>query len=318
MNEHTVEPAAVKRLERSRDDRMLAGVCGGLARYFDIHPVFYRVGFVVLTLIGGAGILIYLAAALVIPDEGHEDSIASAALRDRRDRPWPLIGLALLAVAGIVLLSRATIHTNGDGFWLALLLAGAAILWVTLRHPRERTDTRPLAEGATETGAATTDVRALAAEDSRRVRRVGRAILIAIGSLVALLLIVAAVVAAVIPVHPGRGIGSRTYVPTSVADVKTSYSLGIGNLRLDLHNVRLPVGETHVRTRVDVGRISVVAPAGAALQVHGHAHYGEVTLLGRENDGRDTDNSIEETGKRVLVLDSTVGAGKIVVSRAVR
>ena len=68
---------------------MLAGVCGGLARYFGIHPAFYRVGFVVLALIGGAGILIYLAAALVIPDEGKEDSIASAALRERRDRPWP-------------------------------------------------------------------------------------------------------------------------------------------------------------------------------------------------------------------------------------
>jgi phage shock protein PspC (stress-responsive transcriptional regulator) len=320
MNEHTVEPAAVKRLERSRDDRMLAGVCGGLARYFDIHPAFYRVGFVVLTLIGGAGILIYLASALVIPDEGHDDSIASAALRDRRDRPWPLVGLGLLAVAGIVLLSRATIHTNGDGFWLALLLAGAAILWLTLRHPREQTETRPpAASGGGDTGAtATTDVRALAAEDSRRLRRVGRAILIAIGSLVALLLILAAVIAAVIPVHPGRGIGSQTYVPTSIADVKTSYSLGIGNLRLDLRNVRLPVGETHVRMRVDVGRISVVVPADAALEAHGHANYGQVTLLGRENDGRDTDNSIEESGKRVLVLDSTVGAGKIVVSRAVR
>jgi len=64
---HTLENGAAKRLERSRSDRMVAGVCGGLARYFDIHPAFYRVGFVVLTLLGGAGLLIYLAAALVIP-----------------------------------------------------------------------------------------------------------------------------------------------------------------------------------------------------------------------------------------------------------
>src|SRR5204863_2966498 len=104
---HTLENGAAKRLERSRSDRMVAGVCGGLARYFDIHPAFYRVGFVVLTLIGGAGILVYAAAALVIPDEGEEDSIAAAALRSRRDRPWPLIGLALVGAAGAVLLSRA-------------------------------------------------------------------------------------------------------------------------------------------------------------------------------------------------------------------
>jgi phage shock protein C len=78
---------------------MLAGVSGGLANYFEIHPAFYRVGFVVLTLLGGAGLLIYLVAAIVMPDEGQEDSIASAALKSRRDRPWPLIGLGLVVVA---------------------------------------------------------------------------------------------------------------------------------------------------------------------------------------------------------------------------
>src|SRR6476646_2240091 len=132
MSEQTVEQPGVRRLERSRSDRMLFGVSGGLARYFDIHPAFYRVGFVVLTLIGGAGLLIYAAAALVIPDEGKEDSVATAALRDRRDRPWPLIGLGLLAVAGAILLSRATLWPHGDS-WFLFLIAGAVILWVT-RH----------------------------------------------------------------------------------------------------------------------------------------------------------------------------------------
>src|SRR5437867_9179708 len=122
---HTLQNGAVKRLERSRSDRMLAGVCGGLARYFDIHPAFYRVGFVVLTLLGGAGILIYAAAVLVIPDEGKEDSVATAALRDRRERPWPLIGLALVAVAVVSLLSRATLWPHGDA-WLLLLKIGRA------------------------------------------------------------------------------------------------------------------------------------------------------------------------------------------------
>ena len=100
MSEHTTHIPEIRRLQRSRSDRMLAGVSGGLARYFEIHPAVFRVGFVVLTLLGGAGILIYAAAALVMPDEGKEDSIATAALRNRRDRPWPLIGLGLLAVAG--------------------------------------------------------------------------------------------------------------------------------------------------------------------------------------------------------------------------
>ena len=90
MTEQAIDQTAVKRLERSRSNRMLAGVCEGLARYFDVNPAFYRVGFVVLTLLGGAGILIYLAAVLVIPEEGKPDSIAADALRGRRERPWSL------------------------------------------------------------------------------------------------------------------------------------------------------------------------------------------------------------------------------------
>ena len=79
------ETLTYKQLRRSRSDRMVAGVSGGLGRYFDVNPVLYRVGFVVLALLGGAGILIYLAAALVIPDEGQEQSIVEQALRERRE-----------------------------------------------------------------------------------------------------------------------------------------------------------------------------------------------------------------------------------------
>jgi hypothetical protein len=105
----------------------------GLAEYFEIHPAVFRVGFVVLTLLGGAGVIIYAAAALVMPDEGKDDSIVTAALRNRRDRPWPLIGVALLAVALAALLSRVTFWPDGDS-WFLFLLAGAVILWIT-RHP---------------------------------------------------------------------------------------------------------------------------------------------------------------------------------------
>ena len=57
---------------------MLIGVCGGLGRYFDLNPTVFRVGFVVLTLLGGAGVLVYLAAALVMPAEGKERSRRNA------------------------------------------------------------------------------------------------------------------------------------------------------------------------------------------------------------------------------------------------
>src|SRR4051794_11429593 len=125
-------PAAAARLERSSSDRMVSGVAGGLARYFDIHPAVYRVGFVVLALLGGAGFVIYLAAALVMPREGEEDSFATRVLRERRDRPWPLIGLGFLTVGMASLLSHTTLWPHGD-VWPGLLIIGAAILYFT-RH----------------------------------------------------------------------------------------------------------------------------------------------------------------------------------------
>lgn len=63
-------PQQYKQLRRSRSDRMFAGVCGGLARYFQIDPVAARVAFAVLTIVtGGALILAYVVAWIVMPEE---------------------------------------------------------------------------------------------------------------------------------------------------------------------------------------------------------------------------------------------------------
>lgn len=56
------------KLTRSRYDRKLAGVCGGLAEHFSIDPTLVRVGYVVASLFFGTGVLIYLILALVMPD----------------------------------------------------------------------------------------------------------------------------------------------------------------------------------------------------------------------------------------------------------
>jgi phage shock protein PspC (stress-responsive transcriptional regulator) len=65
-------------LFRPFQGRMLTGTAAGIADYFGIDPMIARIGFVVLACVGGAGIPLYLAGLLLIPDEGSDESIASS------------------------------------------------------------------------------------------------------------------------------------------------------------------------------------------------------------------------------------------------
>lgn len=58
-----------KKLFKSQNNRMLCGVCGGIAEYFNIDPTIVRLIFVFLGISGGSGILFYIIAAIVIPNE---------------------------------------------------------------------------------------------------------------------------------------------------------------------------------------------------------------------------------------------------------
>ena len=58
-----------KRLYRSKTDRMICGVCGGIANYFNIDPTLVRLAFVLIAMGAGSGILAYIIAAIIIPDE---------------------------------------------------------------------------------------------------------------------------------------------------------------------------------------------------------------------------------------------------------
>jgi phage shock protein PspC (stress-responsive transcriptional regulator) len=59
-------------LNRSTDDKMIAGVAGGLGEYFGVDPVLFRVGFVAATLLSGVGALAYLALVLFVKTEGED------------------------------------------------------------------------------------------------------------------------------------------------------------------------------------------------------------------------------------------------------
>lgn len=58
-----------KRLYRSSTDKKVCGVCGGIANYFDVDPTVIRLIWVIFTLAGGSGLIAYIIAAIIMPDE---------------------------------------------------------------------------------------------------------------------------------------------------------------------------------------------------------------------------------------------------------
>ena len=70
MSSTDVPTAQPRRLTRSRDDRIIGGVCSGAARYFDIDPIIPRIVLAVLAVFGGTGLAVYLLAWILIPEDG--------------------------------------------------------------------------------------------------------------------------------------------------------------------------------------------------------------------------------------------------------
>jgi len=79
------QPAA-RLLRRSTDDKMLAGVAGGIARYLDVDVTLVRVIIAALALVNGIGLALYIAAWLLIPQDGQDRSLAAAWIADRQNR----------------------------------------------------------------------------------------------------------------------------------------------------------------------------------------------------------------------------------------
>ena len=78
------DPRPGQAISRPVHDRMLAGVAAGIAQYLDVDPTLIRIAFAVLTLFGGAAVLVYLAGWLLIPEEGSDQSIVSSFVQSRQ------------------------------------------------------------------------------------------------------------------------------------------------------------------------------------------------------------------------------------------
>jgi phage shock protein C len=114
----------IKKLYRSKTNKVIFGVCGGLGEYFEMDANIFRLIFILLTITGGAGILLYLIFAIVIPIEPGEhaksgrqevkefveevkDKTGEAMQAIRKEPLWTRTFLGFLLIAiGIALLSK--------------------------------------------------------------------------------------------------------------------------------------------------------------------------------------------------------------------
>ena len=272
-------------LRRSRTDKVIGGVSGGLAEYSGIDALLWRVGFVALAL-GGPGVPVYLLLWLLMPADPTSRRPRAARPAGPRS-PVPALTLAgLLIVVG--LLAAVTRFTGWDvgpvGFFgSALLVVGLGLI-------------------------------ALALTGGRR----GKGGLIALGAVLSMGLLASTTQ----PWEDVEGaVGDRTYTPETAGEVRPVYDHGMGNLTLDLTDIDLADLDEPVTTRIDhgMGDIEVLVPDSADVRVEVEGGMGDTDVLDVDSDGGlsvGEGSPWSDDGEAEIVLTIDGGMGNVEVSRA--
>jgi phage shock protein PspC (stress-responsive transcriptional regulator) len=327
------EPPQPRRLTRSRSDRVIGGVCGGLGRYFGIDPIIFRIAAVALIFAGGAGLLIYLAMLLLVPEDGGEPLVPGSSDRSRALTVVAIVvGSAVLApiLIGIGVFAGAVVVP------LALVALAAIVTWWLVSGQPPGSTPREVLRSI-GLGLAVLVVLCVIACAGFWAAGLG-------GGEVAAVLIIAAGLTLVIGAFVGRvrwlilpalalalpvtfvaaagidldgGVGEREYRPASAADVRDRYELGAGELVIDLRDAALPPGDTPVAIDLGMGEARLIVPENVCVATRADVGMGAVQMFDRESGGVDVDfenePSAPESTPRVVV-DADVGLGELRVS----
>jgi phage shock protein PspC (stress-responsive transcriptional regulator) len=286
-------PPVRPQLRRSRTDKILGGVSGGLAEYSGIDALLWRVGFVALALAGGSGVIVYLLLWLLMPAGPPAYAYGASAEHQPKAPPGPRSPVPGLTVAGLLimagtfaLIARFTSWDVGPrGFFgTALLVVGAGLV--------------------------------IAAFTGGRRARGG---LIALG----VVLSVGLIAASSMPWNGVRGgVGDRTYRPATVAEVRDVYRGGAGDMTVDLSRLDQEISGDPVTTRIEhgIGDLTVVVPRSADVQLLVEQGIGDLDVFDR---GAAADGFFPGTGSRSwtddgepeFVLTINSGLGDVEVSR---
>jgi hypothetical protein len=307
-------------------------VCGGVAKYFNIDPVLVRVGAVALIFLGGAGILAYLAAVLLVPNEGVDGGAPEAPRRG-----MAVAGVVLLVVAICVVLPFQGGWGSGWGLVpLGFIALAGLLVWRLASGQRPEGDARAVLR-AMALGVALIIVCLVLAITGAWAAAAGgngvvAGIVIAAGIVLiagaffgswarwlilpALALALPAGVVAAANLDVRGGTGEVTYRPATAAAVHDSYRLGVGHLVVDLRDARLTPGDHRIKIRLGVGGAELLVPPGVCVSTASHVGIGGTSVFNRDSGGIDADwtdeRSAPEGTPRVLV-DGDVGIGALIV-----
>jgi phage shock protein PspC (stress-responsive transcriptional regulator) len=125
----------LRALRRSRDDRVVAGVCGGVARQLGIDPLLVRVVTAVLFCFG-AGVVLYALGWLLLPTDDGSPSVGEQAVARGGARSSTSTVLLAVALAVVASLGLGAAFSHWDGPFLFFLAAGGLLAWLILRDRR--------------------------------------------------------------------------------------------------------------------------------------------------------------------------------------
>jgi hypothetical protein len=282
-------------------------VASGIADFLDIDPVIVRIAFVALAVLGGSGVLVYVAGWLLIPADDTGRGVVQDYM-ERRPRRRSLVAIVLGTVIGIVAISNLFSSGpwwphwdrgfGGFGFFFGLFALGLAVVLLVASGRRQGSPGRWL-------------------------------VLTSVVTLLAVVVVAAATVFSIealsgVPLR--GGVGDQQWRPTTVAQVAPRYRLAIGNMEVDLRNVDFGPGTTHVTATVGIGHLVVRLPAGATVSVSAHSGAGDVQVFGQDQSGFSTSQTREVPGTATvgtvgtagprIVLDAEAGVGQVQVTRA--
>jgi phage shock protein PspC (stress-responsive transcriptional regulator) len=340
MNETTTQalppdpPPGPKRLVRVREGRLIGGVCAGLGRYFDTDPIIFRIGAVVLAFVGGAGLLAYAAALLLIPSE---ESAGDAPVG--RNRWLVIAGVVVLLLITWPFLLGGGVLVAGLLIPVAVLVAAGVLVWWFVSGEGPSGDAGEVAKraalgigillvcGLIAIGGAW----AAAAGGGKTVVAI---VVIAAGAAIvagaflrpvrwlvlpALALALSAGVVSASGIDLDGGVGDRDYRPASAVDLRDKYELGMGQLLVDLRQTDLPPGDVPIRLDLGIGDARLVVPDDVCVATDAHIGIGEARTFELRNNGVDVDlDDLPDARPSTtrLLVNADVGIGSLRIGRS--